>query len=360
MADAIVKCLIWDLDNTLWSGTVLEDAEVTFRSGIKDVVAELDSRGILQSVASRNDHDLAWGWLEKLGIAEYFVLPEINWGPKSESVRRIADKLQFAHSAVAFIDDQSAERAEVAYYLPEIRCYDAASATSLPSLPEFRPAVVTDDARRRRLMYKSGFEREAARESFTGPDEEFVTSLGLEMCITRATERELARVEELTLRTSQMNATGVHYSQDALRELMNDPWHDVLVITMEDKFGPHGAVGIVLLERHSLVWQLKLLATSCRVVAFGAGSVILRWIIDGAAASGAHLAADFLPTNRNRMMEVAYRFSGLTAEDCPCLADVTARSRRDEIQVLHMTPRRMDAPVTMRLVAPDLGSGNGR
>lgn len=127
------------------------------------------------------------------------------------------------------------------------------------------------------------------------------------MTISRATGEELTRVEELTLRTSQMNATGVHYPDAALRALMSDPQHEVL-----------------LLEKRPYVWHLKLLATSCRVVSFGAAAAILRWLIDQAASAGVHLAADFRATDRNRMMEVAYRFAGFTDQACPCTADLPA------------------------------------
>ena len=97
-----IKCLAWDLDNTLWRGTLLEGDQVWLPDAIREVIMELDARGILQSVASKNDHEIAWERMEQLGIAEYFVLPEIGWGPKSDSVRRIADHLNFAYHTVAF------------------------------------------------------------------------------------------------------------------------------------------------------------------------------------------------------------------------------------------------------------------
>ncbi|MEV4947166.1 HAD-IIIC family phosphatase [Streptomyces sp. NPDC053755] len=349
-----VKCLVWDLDNTLWSGTLLEDGEVTLSDEVREVIATLDRRGILQAVASKNDHDHAWERLELLGVAEYFVLPHIGWGPKSESVRRIADQLGFAHTTIAFVDDQPAERAEVAHHLPDVRCYPAEEVLELTGRPEFDP-VTTEDSRRRREMYQAGFRREAAREEFAGADEEFLRTLGLVMTIGRAAEADLARVEELTLRTSQMNATGVHYGDAELRGLLADPGHDVLVISLRDRFGDHGAVGIVLLERLPGVWHLKLLATSCRVVSFGAGAVILRWLTDQAAAAGVHLAADFRRTARNRMMEVAYRFAGFTGDACPCAAAVTGPDRED-IELLHIEPARQEPPTTMRLDAPDLAA----
>jgi methoxymalonate biosynthesis protein len=357
-APTLVKCLVWDLDNTLWQGTLLEDGEVRLPDAIRAAIVELDARGILQSVCSRNDHDLAWARLEELGIAEYFVLPEIGWGPKSQAVRRIADGLNFAHRAIAFIDDQPAERAEVAFHLPEVRCYPAEDALALTGLSEFCPAVSTVDSRHRREMYQAGFRREAERSAFDGPDEEFLRSLDLVMHIGRATEEELTRVEELTLRTSQMNATGVHYPDRTLRGLLADPGHEVLVTSLTDRFGPHGAVGVLLLEKHPTVWHLKLLATSCRVVAFGAGSVILSWLVDRAAGAGVHLVADFRRTDRNRMMEVAYRFAGFDEAPCACRSAVHAVGAEtgggEEVERLHLAAVPQPASTTIRLLAPDL------
>ncbi|QDY75235.1 HAD-IIIC family phosphatase [Streptomyces qinzhouensis] len=356
-APALVKCLVWDLDNTLWRGTLLEDSEVVLPDEIRRTIVELDARGILQSVASKNDHDHAWQRLEALGIADYFVLPQIGWHPKSQSVKEIADRINFAPSAIAFIDDQPAERAEVTYHHPEIRCYDAGQAAALTDLPEFSPAVVTVDARRRRDMYQAGFRRTAERENFTGPDEEFLRSLELVMEIKRADDADLSRVEELTLRTSQMNATGVHYSDADLRALITDPGHDVLTVTLTDRFGPHGAVGVLLIGYHERVWHLKLLATSCRVVSFGAGSVLLNRLIDEAAAAGVHLAADFRRTDRNRMMEIAYRFAGFTDDACDCLTGLPAASgEREGIELRHLAAEPRPAPTTMRVTVPALGA----
>ncbi|MFJ3695063.1 HAD-IIIC family phosphatase [Streptomyces sp. NPDC090052] len=358
----VVKCLVWDLDNTLWSGTLLEDGEVSMDDAVRDVIVELDSRGILHSVSSKNDHDRAWARLEELGVAQYFVLPHIGWGRKSDAVLDIAEQLKFAQNTIAFMDDQPAERAEVAFHAPEVRCYDATQALSLPDLPEFSPASVTVDSRRRREMYQAGFRRSAEQEKFNGPDEEFLRSLQLELRIGRAGGEELSRVEELTLRTSQMNATGVHYSDETLRGLLADPDHEVLVATLTDRFGTHGAIGVMLLDTSGeAAWNLKLLATSCRVVSFGVGTAILNWLADQAARAGVHLLADFRRTDRNRMMEVAYRFAGFgDGEDCACLAGTDGEGGGDggdDIQRLHLVPARHEAPSTLTLIAPHLAGG---
>ncbi|MFC8722860.1 HAD-IIIC family phosphatase [Kitasatospora sp. NPDC057198] len=352
----IVKCLVWDLDNTVWDGTLLEDPNVELFPGIRDTIVELDSRGVLHSVSSKNDHDLAWKRLEDLGLAEYFVYPQIGWGRKSDAVRAIAERLNFAEKTIAFIDDLPSERAEVNYHAAEVRCYRADQAGELTGLPEFSPEIVTVDSRRRREMYQAGFLRDAEKDTFKGPDEEFLRTLELVMEIKRADQEDISRVEELTLRTSQMNATGVHYSDAALRGLLADPDHEVLTVTLSDRFGPHGAVGVLLMERHPDVWHLKLLATSCRVVTFGAGAVLLNWLVDQAARAGVHLVADFKQTERNRMMDIAYRFAGFANDPCACLAPL-GEPGAEGVQRLHLLADRREGPTTMSLTAPDIASG---
>jgi methoxymalonate biosynthesis protein len=110
-------------------------------------------------------------------------------------------------------------------------------------------------------------------------------------------------------------------------------------------------VGVVLVEKHPQVWHLELLATSCRVVSFGAGTIILRWLTDQAARCGVHLVADFRRTGRNRMMEIAYRFAGFTDSDCLCRRGLAAAP---DLERFHLVPARQEPPATMRLVAPDL------
>ena len=357
MSTDTVKCLVWDLDDTLWRGVLLEDSTVQVPEGIRAVIAELDGRGILQSVASRNDHDYAWERLEALGIAEFLVVPQINWGRKSDSVRVIADHLGFAHRTIAFIDDQPAERFEVTQRLPGVRCYPAGAATKLTTLAEFTPTLVTADSRRRRAMFQGELARRNERANFAGADDDFLRTLDLKLEVHRAAEEDLARVEELTLRTSQMNATGVHYSDSALRSMLIGGRHEVLVATLEDRFGPHGAVGIILMDRHLAMWHLRLLATSCRVVSFGVGSVLLRWLTDQAAAASVHLVADFARTDRNRMMEVAYRFAGFDETSCEC---VSRLSTADSVQRMHLAATPQEPPTTMRVSTPDLGGTHDR
>src|SRR5262245_60645516 len=110
-----VKCVVWDLDDTLWSGVLLEDREVRPRP---DALRALDARGIRQSVASRNDPAVALGKLRELGVLEYFLHPQIHWDAKSSSVRAISEALNLGLDSLVFVDDQPFERDEVRSALP--------------------------------------------------------------------------------------------------------------------------------------------------------------------------------------------------------------------------------------------------
>src|SRR5436853_7292044 len=85
-----VKCVVWDLDNTIWDGILLEDTNVVLKPQVLDVIKTLDSRGILNSIASRNDHDTAMEKLKQLSLSEYFLFPQINWNSKADSIQKIA------------------------------------------------------------------------------------------------------------------------------------------------------------------------------------------------------------------------------------------------------------------------------
>src|SRR5262245_5295950 len=119
----VIKCVVWDLDDTLWDGTLLE-GDVYLREEALHALKVIDSRGILQSIASRNDYDTAMARLEEMGIAEYFLFPQINWNNKSQSVRKIIEELNIGADSVVFLDDQEFERQEVSFTLPEFMCFD--------------------------------------------------------------------------------------------------------------------------------------------------------------------------------------------------------------------------------------------
>jgi len=305
-----VKCVVWDLDNTLWQGTLLEDGEVHLRPEVPGLLQELDRRGILCSLASKNDPASAWNRLTELGIADYFLYPQIGWNPKSAALRSIATSLNLALESFAFLDDQPFERAEVSHELPEVLCLDGSDLSGLLDLPQMHPRFVTSESASRRQLYQTDLLRLQAEAEFTGNNEDFLSTLEMNFRIQAAQESDLQRAEELTVRTHQLNTTGDTYSYDELNELRLSPNHRLLVASLSDRFGSYGTIGLALVECGREFWTLKLLLMSCRVMSRGVGSLLLHQVMRMARAQGLPLRAEFVSNGKNRMMYVTYKFAG--------------------------------------------------
>lgn len=306
-----IKCVVWDLDNTLFEGVLLEGEAESLREGVGDVVRELDRRGILQSIASRNIHEQAMERLKELGIEEFFLCPQIHFGAKSDSVKKIAESLNIGINSLAFVDDQPFERDEVASVHPDVLCIDAADVLAIPDMPSMQPRFVTDDSARRRRMYIDDMLRAAEEERFEGPKEEFLSGLNMRFAIRLATEDDLQRAVELTERTNQLNATGRTYNYDELDSLRRSTGHLLYVCSLDDRYGGYGRIGLALVEKGDDAWTIRLLLMSCRVMSRGVGSILLNHIVRKALDAGKKLRADFVETGRNRMMYVTYRFGGM-------------------------------------------------
>lgn len=305
-----IKCLVWDLDNTLWDGTLLEDGQVALRPGVADVIRELDRRGILLSVASKNEPDDALAVLKRVGLDEYFLVPQIGWNSKAESVAHIAKLLNLGLDAFAFIDDQPFEREEVRFHHPEVRAYDAADYLKLTGLPEFTPRFITADSHLRRSMYQDDLKRQEQEAQYGKDSETFLASLDMKLTLAPVKEGDLERVEELTLRTNQLNSTGATFSYEELRGFIASPQHLFLIAELTDKFGSYGKIGLALAEKSATALQIKILLMSCRVMTRGIGSALLVHLANAARAEGLGLTADFVSTGRNRIMYVTYKLMG--------------------------------------------------
>ncbi len=136
-----VKCVAWDLDDTLWNGILAEDGieGLALREGALEAVRALDRRGILQTVISKNDEGPALEAMERLGIAEFMLRPAISWEPKSVGVRRVARDLGIGTDTFLFLDDSPFERAEVEQMHPEVRTREPADLRALADIPELNP-----------------------------------------------------------------------------------------------------------------------------------------------------------------------------------------------------------------------------
>ncbi|WP_444944390.1 HAD-IIIC family phosphatase [Microbulbifer sp. ZKSA006] len=305
-----IKCVVWDLDHTLWQGVLLESDRVDLKPGITRVIKVLDSRGILQSIASKNDFTLARSRLKALGLWEYFLYPQISFNTKSSALQQIASDLNIGLDTLAFVDDQPFERKEVQFEHPQVTVIDAVHSLSILDWPIMQPQFLTGESIARRQLYKNDEKRRYAERAFIGPSEAFLASLNMVFEIYPATTRDLERTEELIQRTHQLNTTGYTYSVEQLKTFCQSDNHLVLVAKLSDDFGSYGTIGFALVELREACWIIKLLLMSCRVMSRGVGTIMLHSIVNEARKESVRLQAEFICNGRNRQMYVTYKFGG--------------------------------------------------
>lgn len=294
-----LKCIVWDLDNTLWDGILIEDGpdEIRIRPGVVDLIKRTDASGILHSIASKNNHDDAMKVLRANGIDGYFLYPQIKWSPKSQSVSEIAQRINIGIDTLAFVDDQPFEREEVKTANPSVTVIDALDFAQLLDRPECT-AVPTEESRNRRRSYQEQQERETALESFSGNYLRFLQDCQMKVTMRPLDNGNLKRVYELAQRTNQMNFSGKRYQEAELLELMNSADFETYVIDCKDKFGNYGIVGFAVVDTR--VPRLLDLMFSCRVqskrVEHAVLSYLLKRFVDG---RGVDFQANYRKTAKN-------------------------------------------------------------
>lgn len=296
---APVKVAVWDLDETIWTGTLVEDGldGVHLREDAITVIEELDRRGILNSVLSKNDNRGGLAALEHFGIDEFFVFPQIGWQSKGAAMTGLVHDFDLDVTTFAFIDDQAFERAEVVAANPGVRAYDASAVLALLDLPEFNPPQ-SPESSGRRGYYRAQARRAEARESFGDDYLAFLRTCGVRVDITRPAAGSLDRIHELIQRTNQLNYSGVHRSRDEAAEIIENPAHECYVVSCFDDYGDYGTVGFLVVDTESST--LRDAMFSCRVRFKHVEHAALAFLIERARQRGAvHLDARFHETERN-------------------------------------------------------------
>jgi FkbH-like protein len=280
-----VKVLVWDLDNTIWDGILLEDGPdgITLKPRIPSIIKELDRRGIVNSVISKNDHDSAWSQLEKLDLSEYLLFPQINWLPKSQSMGSIIADFNVGEETIVFIDDSPFERAEVSARFPQIRTIDAHEYMDILGWPEFNPRISTESSLRREFYQHQGA-RNLALNEFSGEYLEFVKSCNIKIIITPGRVNNLDRIHELVQRTNQLNFSGNRYLKKDLEMILSDNQKDTFTLKCTDRFGDYGTVGFCVVD--TTTYTLIDLAFSCRIQSKRIEHAFLHWLLAHYRSSG--------------------------------------------------------------------------
>jgi FkbH-like protein len=339
---ALCKCVIWDLDNTIWDGICLE-GKISPRPEIRDTIATLHQRGILHSIASRGEEEIAMRALRDQKLLDFFLVPKINWLPKTTNILQISRELNISLDALTFVDDDPFEREQVAFMLPDVLTVAAECAMRLQDRPEFNPGPLSAEAQARKEFYETEEFRKKVASEFSSR-EEFLSSCRMELSVRRMVRDDIPRVLELMTRTHQLNTTGIMLEREELDNILYGAAgrHAVFVAELRDRFGCYGIIGIALASLVDTQWTFPLFALSCRVLGRGIERAFLAFLVNQGKQHGcACIEALYKPTGRNRMLRALFQMSGFEHRcESPDGTMIFALQSDDKVTVPHWVSMR--------------------
>jgi len=331
------KCVILDLDGTLWPGVLAETGSpfawtpeisgafsfIGLYFGLHEALLCLKKRGIVLACVSKNDETIIrelWKYPDhhpkhRLLTPDDFVTWRVNWDDKVGNIRSIAEELGFALDSFLFIDDNPVERDRVRQRLPEVEVWGDdmfGLRRRLLNDPRLQLPVITAEAATRSTLVKAQIERQHLRAE-TSDEARYIESLRIQCrieCLT-ATSARLERVEELFQRTTQFNTTGRKFSAAELAALTGNPDARLFALDVSDRFGNHGLVGAAVMANGEILG----LVLSCRALGMGIEHTFLRHILDALNAISASIRGRIIPTSRNTPVRNLYRDNGFTENE---------------------------------------------
>lgn len=327
---AVKKCLVLDLDNTLWGGVIGDDGLSGIQIGelgtghafsdFQKWLKELKNRGILLTVCSKNNEETAKEPFEKhpemVLRLEDFSMFVANWEDKARNIRTIQQALNIGMDSMVFLDDNPFERELVRIMIPEI---------TVPELPEdpalylqylrgldlFETASYSREDAGRTEQYREKAQRAAFEAAFQSYDD-YLEALQMRASAAAFDPFHYPRIAQLTQRSNQFNLRTVRYTEAEIEALAQDDSRIGLYFTLKDKFGDHGLISVVVLEKQpedTLFISEWLM--SCRVLKRGMEEFIVDKILSVAAQQGfRRVVGEYIPTPKNAMVKDLYEQLG--------------------------------------------------
>jgi FkbH-like protein len=315
------KCLLLDLDNTLWGGVIGEDgvkgiqlSETGEGARYRDFqlrIRELSQMGVILGIVSKNNEADAFEAFESHDHMVLrkgdFAAMKINWSPKAQNIADLAQDLDIGMDSIVFIDDNPVEREAVRTALPEVTVPEfPADTCELSSFFErvykncFFTLESTAEDRKRTASYLANAKR-AAERTAAPSIEEFLAGLGTKIFFTRAGDADLPRAAQLTQKTNQFNLTTRRYTEQELRALQTTPGAGVFIASVADKYGDNGKVLVSIVRRETRdTAKLDTFLMSCRVMGRFIEDQILDHLVKELRADGlSRLRVQFIPTMKN-------------------------------------------------------------
>jgi FkbH-like protein len=320
------KCLVLDLDNTLWGGVIGDDGldGIVLGQGnalgeafldIQRVALSLRERGIVLAVCSKNDEENArlpfQSHPEMILKEEHIAVFKANWNDKASNLEEIAATLNIGLDALVLLDDNPAEREQVREALPQV---------VVPELPDdpayytrallaagyFESIGYTKDDRQRAEQYQANSERSSLQTSSRNLDE-FLESLDMIASFAPFDKVGRSRVVQLINKTNQFNLTTRRYTEAQVIEMESDPSVFTLQVRLRDRFGDNGMISVVICRAAGAVWDIDVWLMSCRVLKRRVEELVLAEIVKAAREQGVKtLQGVWVPSGRNGLVEEHY------------------------------------------------------
>lgn len=328
----IKKCLVLDLDNTIWGGVIGDDGMDHIEIGelgkghaftdFQRWLKELKECGIILAVCSKNNEDVAKEPFEKhpemvLRLADISIFVA-NWDDKAANIKLIQQALNIGMDSIVFVDDNPFERDLVRQLLPGIE---------VPELPEdpalylgflqncnyFETASFTGASSDRTKLYQAEFERKKTETAFDSIDD-YLKSLAMIGEAKPFETSRFSRISQLTQRSNQFNLRTVRYTEDEIERLAQDSGYMTLYYTLRDKYGDHGLVAVVIMKKLSdTALFIDTWLMSCRVLKRGMEEYTVNCIVRAAKENGFEkIYGEYLPTPKNAMVRDIYEQMGFT------------------------------------------------
>jgi len=318
----VIKCIVLDLDNTLWGGVIGDDGldgiqlsahgdgEAFHRFQL--YLRELRNRGILLAACSKNEIENALLPFEKhpemVLKRDDFAAFVANWSDKADNIRQIRETLNIGFDSMVFLDDNPFERNLVrelipAIVVPELPEDPADYVRAISELNLFETTSFTADDLKRTELYRVENERKQAQASFASV-EEFLQSLDMRITVARFDSFNLPRIAQLIQRSNQFNLTTRRLSASECRTLMDDDRYIPLYAKLADRLGDHGLISVVVLERRGQDLAIRDWLMSCRVLARGVEQFVMNLVFEHAGQLGlTRVTGEYSPTAKNSIVK---------------------------------------------------------
>lgn len=316
------KCIVLDLDNTIWGGILGEDGIDGIKIGgdypgkaflyFQEALLELSKNGVILTVCSKNNEaDVLEAWennrfnvLKK----EHFSTYRINWKDKASNIKEIAEELNIGLDSFVFVDDNPSEMELVKQALPMVSVPDFPQHPyELPSFIKkvvndyFKVYSITEEDRKKTEQYKANAARANAQHEFTD-FASFLKSLDIQLVIEKADSHSIPRIAQMTQKTNQFNLTTKRYTDSDILQFMEQGWH-IWSLSVSDRFGDSGITGCIIINGDNIDTFLM----SCRILGKGIETAFLKTVLSILKDDGiSNLHAKYIRTLKNSQVEDFY------------------------------------------------------